>query len=99
MTHIVLALETRLGVELSTDLEDARTIADLVACQGADKRSGYSYSGISAGPRWQRKRRQHFDIKGPAQASLKAATIVTILTVSDGEARPYPAAAAAGGSV
>ena len=31
MTHIVLALETRLGVELPTDLEDARTVAELVA--------------------------------------------------------------------
>lgn len=30
MTHIVLALETRLGVELPTYLEDARTVAELV---------------------------------------------------------------------
>jgi acyl carrier protein len=31
MTYIVLALENRLGVELPTHLEDARTIADLVS--------------------------------------------------------------------
>lgn len=31
MTHIVLALETRLGVELPTHLEDARSVAELVA--------------------------------------------------------------------
>lgn len=31
MTHIVLALETRLGAELPTYLEDARTVAELVA--------------------------------------------------------------------
>lgn len=31
MTYIVLALENRLGVELPTHLEDARTVADLVA--------------------------------------------------------------------
>lgn len=30
MTHIVLALETQLGIELPTDLEDARTVAELV---------------------------------------------------------------------
>jgi acyl carrier protein len=30
MTHIVLALETELGIELPTDLEDARTVAELV---------------------------------------------------------------------
>jgi acyl carrier protein len=30
MMHIVLALETRLGVELPTSLEDARTVAELV---------------------------------------------------------------------
>lgn len=30
MTHIVLALETRLGIELPTYLEDARTTAELV---------------------------------------------------------------------
>lgn len=31
MTYIVLALENRLGVELPTHLEDARTVADLVS--------------------------------------------------------------------
>lgn len=31
MTHIVLALETQLGVELPTYLEDARTLAELVS--------------------------------------------------------------------
>jgi acyl carrier protein len=31
MTHIVLALETQLGIELPTYLEDARTVAELVA--------------------------------------------------------------------
>ena len=31
MTYIVLALENRLGIELPTHLEDARTIADLVS--------------------------------------------------------------------
>jgi acyl carrier protein len=30
MTHIVLALETQLGIELPTYLEDARTVAELV---------------------------------------------------------------------
>ncbi len=30
MTHIVLALETQLGIELPTYLEDARTITELV---------------------------------------------------------------------
>jgi acyl carrier protein len=30
MTHIVLALENRLGVELPTSLEDARTVGELV---------------------------------------------------------------------
>lgn len=30
MTHIVLALETQLGIELPTFLEDARTVAELV---------------------------------------------------------------------
>lgn len=30
MTHIVLALETELGIELPTYLEDARTVAELV---------------------------------------------------------------------
>ena len=31
MTHIVLALENQLGVELPTHLEDARTVGELVA--------------------------------------------------------------------
>lgn len=31
MTYIVLALEHRLGIELPTHLEDARTVAELVA--------------------------------------------------------------------
>lgn len=31
MTYIVLALENRLGLELPSHLEDARTVADLVA--------------------------------------------------------------------
>ena len=35
MTHIVLALESRLGLELPTSLEEARTVAELVA--GAQK--------------------------------------------------------------
>ena len=35
MTHIVLALESRLAVELPTNLEEAKTVAELVA--GAQK--------------------------------------------------------------
>jgi len=35
ITHIVLALESRLGLELPTSLEEARTVAELVA--GAQK--------------------------------------------------------------
>ena len=35
MTYIVLALESRLGLELPTSLEEARTVAELVA--GAQK--------------------------------------------------------------
>ena len=31
ITYIVLALESRLGIELPTHLEDARTVAELVA--------------------------------------------------------------------
>lgn len=51
ITYIVLALESRLGIELPTHLEDARTVADLVTGAQDELRKGAAKLQLSQGDR------------------------------------------------
>ena len=53
ITYIVLALESRLGIELPTHLEDARTVAELVA--GA--RDALRANAATKGRLWEKAQR------------------------------------------
>lgn len=51
MTYIVVALESRLGIELPTHLEDARTVADLVTGAQDELRKSAAKLRLSQGDR------------------------------------------------
>jgi acyl carrier protein len=51
MTYIVLALESRLGIELPTHLEDARTVAELITGARDELRKSAAKLQLSQGDR------------------------------------------------